>query len=303
MKTMLKRKQTKVRFASYGFFLLTTPAITAITQDTIYSINATSYHEAKALTNLFTDTTANKAHVYDTANLSASNEVVETKVVKAPTVRLNSNATKFVKDYVSKNSICLSKIKERSDNYFTVMDKVFSSYNLPLQLKYLAVVESELKLKAVSHVGAVGLWQLMPGTAKELGLKVGSKYDERRLCYKSTKAAAIYLNDLYKQFGDWLLVIAAYNSGPGPVYSAIKKSGSRNFWRLQQYLPTETKLHVKRFIGTHYYFEGGGSITTLTKAEATEHLKAVEKFMEETKEVEDANLSSSKKDISLAVVQ
>ena len=303
MKTMLKRKQTKVRFASYGFFLLTTPAITAITQDTIYSINATSYHEAKALTNLFTDTTANKAHVYDTANLSASNEVVETKVVKAPTVRLNSNATKFVKDYVSKNSICLSKIKERSDNYFTVMDKVFSSYNLPLQLKYLAVVESELKLKAVSQVGAVGLWQLMPGTAKELGLKVGSKYDERRLCYKSTKAAAIYLNDLYKQFGDWLLVIAAYNSGPGPVYSAIKKSGSRNFWRLQQYLPTETKLHVKRFIGTHYYFEGGGSITTLTKAEATEHLKAVARFMEETKEVEDANPSSSKKDVSLAVVQ
>ena len=303
MKTMLKRKQTKVRFASYGFFLLTTPAITAITQDTIYSINATSYHEAKALTNLFTDTTANKAHVYDTANLSASNEVVETKVVKAPTVRLNSNATKFVKDYVSKNSICLSKIKERSDNYFTVMDKVFSSYNLPLQLKYLAVVESELKLKAVSQVGAVGLWQLMPGTAKELGLKVSSKYDERRLCYKSTKAAAIYLNDLYKQFGDWLLVIAAYNSGPGPVYSAIKKSGSRNFWRLQQYLPTETKLHVKRFIGTHYYFEGGGSITTLTKAEATEHLKAVARFMEETKEVEDANPSSSKKDVSLAVVQ
>lgn len=303
MKTMLKRKQKKVRFASYGFFLLTTPAITAITQDTTYSLNATSYYEAKAELNLFADTSANKAGVYDTVNLSALNEFSEKKVTKAPAVRLNPNATKFVKDYVSKNVTDLNAIKARSDNYFTVMDKVFTSYNLPLQLKYLAVIESELKLKAVSHVGAVGLWQLMPGTAKELGLKVSSKYDERRLCYKSTKAAAIYLNDLYRQFGDWLLVIAAYNSGPGPVYSAIKKSGSRNFWHLQQYLPTETKLHVKRFIGTHYYFEGGGSVTTLTKAEATQHLKAVAKFMEETKEIEDAYLPTSKKDLSLAVVQ
>jgi membrane-bound lytic murein transglycosylase D len=107
------------------------------------------------------------------------------------------------------------------------------------------------------------------------------------LCYKSTKAAAKYLNDLYKEFGDWLLVIAAYNSGPGPVYTAIKKSGSHNFWRLQQYLPLETRLHVKRFIGTHYYFEGEGSITTLTKAEATEHLKAVTKFMENANELKE----------------
>jgi membrane-bound lytic murein transglycosylase D len=79
-------------------------------------------------------------------------------------------------------------------------------------------------------------------------------------------------------------VIAAYNSGPGPVYSAIKKSGSRNFWRLQQYLPAETRMHVKRFIGTHYYFEGQGSITTLTKAEGMEYLKALAKFKEEVSE-------------------
>lgn len=300
---MLKRKQKKVRFVSYGFFLLTTPAITAITQDTSYSMNVTSYYEAKAQPGLFADTSANKAGKNDTVSLSALKQFSEKKAVKAPTFQLNSNATKFVKEYVSKNSLCLSKIKERSDNYFTVMDKVFNSYNLPLQLKYLAVVESELKLKAVSHVGAVGLWQLMPGTAKELGLKVTSKYDERRMCYKSTKAAAKYLNDLYKQFGDWLLVIAAYNSGPGPVYSAIKKSGSRNFWRLQQYLPTETRLHVKRFIGTHYYFEGRGSIATLTKAEVEEHVKAVEKFMEETREVEETSISSIEKELSFAVMR
>jgi membrane-bound lytic murein transglycosylase D len=127
----------------------------------------------------------------------------------------------------------------------------------------------------------VGIWQLMPGTAKTLGLAVTKKYDERKLTYKSTKAAAKYLNDLYDQFGDWLLVLAAYNSGPGPVYTAIKKSGSRNFWTLQHYLPLETKLHVKRFISTHYFFEGEGSVTTLTKTEAAEYLKALAKFKEE----------------------
>jgi membrane-bound lytic murein transglycosylase D len=280
MKTMLKRKQKKTGFVSYGFLLLSTPAITAISQDPSNSLNAKINYRNQTETVWFADTTVNKSNVVDSSTLFVSNEAVEKKSAKAPTVRLNSNATKFVKDYVSKNAECLGKIKERSDSYFTVMDKVFGSYNLPVQLKYLAVVESELKLKAVSHVGAVGLWQLMPGTAKMLGLKVTSKYDERRLCYKSTKAAAKYLNDLYREFGDWLLVIAAYNSGPGPVYTAIKKSGSHNFWRLQQYLPLETRLHVKRFISTHYYFEGEGSITTLTKAEAAEHLKALTKFKE-----------------------
>src|SRR5215203_4983348 len=155
MKTMLKRKQKKVRFASYGFFLLTTPAITAITQNTTYSFSATSFYEARAESNLFADTSASNTGVYDTVNVSALNNLSEKKVAKAPTVRLNSNATKFVKEYVNKNSLCLSKIKDRSESYFTVMDKVFNSYNLPLQLKYLAVIESELKLKAVSHVGAV----------------------------------------------------------------------------------------------------------------------------------------------------
>src|SRR5206468_3829448 len=86
--------------------------------------------------------------------------------------------------------------------------------------------------------------------------------------YKSTVAAAKYLRALYAEFGDWLLVIAAYNSGPGPMYKAIHKSGSRNFWVLQRYLPAESRAHVKRFIGAHYYFEGTGSATTCTKEEA-----------------------------------
>ena len=107
------------------------------------------------------------------------------------------------------------------------------------------------------------------------------KYDERTHFYKSTVAAAKYLKDLYGEFNDWLLVIAAYNSGPGPIYKAIKKSGSRNFWALQQYLPEESRGHVKRFIGTHYFFEGQGSLVTLTKSETARYLKQVEDFKAE----------------------
>ena len=106
----------------------------------------------------------------------------------------------------------------------------------------------------------------MPATARALGLKVSKRSDERVDYQKSTHAAARHLKDLYNEFGDWLLVIAAYNGGSGNVYSAIRKSGSRNFWNLQYYLPAESRTHVKKFIGTHYIFEGQGGVTTLTKA-------------------------------------
>ncbi|HTL07602.1 MAG TPA: lytic transglycosylase domain-containing protein [Chitinophagaceae bacterium] len=190
-------------------------------------------------------------------------------------VQLNKNAVKFVHSYLNKNNEDLVKIKERSVSPFRTIDGVLRKYGLPTQLKYLAVIESELKSSAVSRVGAAGTWQLMPTTARLLGLKVTKGYDERRLLGKSTKAAALYLRDLYGEFGDWLLVMAAYNCGPGPVYSAIRKSGSRNFWRLQYHLPAESRDHVKKFIATHYYFEGNGSITTLTKAECVQYNTAV----------------------------
>jgi membrane-bound lytic murein transglycosylase D len=158
------------------------------------------------------------------------------------------------------------------------MDSVFTGYGLPVELKYLAVIESELKASALSAVGARGPWQLMPEIAHDMGLKITRHYDERTNFSKSTKAAAKYLKDLYGQFGDWLLVLAAYNSGPAPVYRAIRKSQSRNFWVLQRYLPLETRLHVRRYIATHYYFEGQGSSTTLTKAENTEYSKKLSEY-------------------------
>jgi len=215
-----------------------------------------------------------------------------------PKIRLNSHVVKFVRDYNNGNEDDLEMIRGRGDRYFPIMDSVFTRYHLPTELKYLAVVESELKATAVSRVGAVGPWQLMASTARDLSLKVKANYDERKNYYKSTVAAAKYLRDLYNQFGDWLLVIASYNSGPGKVLTAIKNSGSRNFWVLQNYLPAETRGHVKRFIATHYYFEGYGSITTLTKAEVIAYKKSVSSFIAKQKtelaKVEEAKIEATK---------
>jgi len=195
-------------------------------------------------------------------------------------VKLNARAVSFVEDYMEENSKELLKMKDWGRPYFNMMDAVFTKYSLPIELKYLAVIESKLKATALSRVGARGPWQLMPVTARELGLKVNAKVDERINYYKSTTAAALYLRDLYAEFGDWLLVIAAYNGGPGVVYNAVKKSGgSRNFWAIQSFLPAETRNHVKKFIGTHYIFEGQGGITTLTKAETADQISAVSQIL------------------------
>jgi len=185
--------------------------------------------------------------------------------------RLNPRAISFVQDYIEKNTEDLENMRSWGKPYFNVMDAILVSYNLPKELKYLAVIESRLHTGAVSWAGAVGPWQLMPATARILGLKVNRKTDERTNYIKSTHAAAKYLNDLYDQFGDWLLVIAAYNGGAGNVLKAIRKSGSRNFWDLQYYLPAESRNHVKKFIGTHYIFEGQGGLCTLTKKETDEN--------------------------------
>ncbi|HXB95445.1 MAG TPA: lytic transglycosylase domain-containing protein [Puia sp.] len=170
----------------------------------------------------------------------------------------------FVSAYIRNNDDCLTSVKERSEAPFAIIDSVLNHYGLPLQLKYLAVIESELKASARSRVGARGPWQLMPATAHVLGLTVNRKSDERTNYYKSTVAAAEYLRDLHREFKDWLLVLAAYNGGPGPVYKAIHKSHSRNFWTLERYLPAESRQHVKKFIATAYYFEGPARAKTST---------------------------------------
>jgi len=180
---------------------------------------------------------------------------------------MNKHAKKFVKSYIRNNRKELSIIRQRSRSPFAIVDSVFNMYHLPVQLKYLAVIESDLKPGAVSRVGAVGPWQLMPKTARILGLKVTHAHDERTHYVKSTRAAARYLRDLHAEFGDWLLVLAAYNGGPGPVYHAMHLSGSRNFWSLQNYLPAESRMHVKKFIAVLNYFEGQEGVTAFARSE------------------------------------
>ena len=196
----------------------------------------------------------------------------------SPEIPLHPSMENFINEYSDDNDQLFENIKQDKSIYFRTIDKIFVQQNIPVELKYLAIVESKLKTNARSGVGAAGVWQFMPGTAKRFGLKITSKYDDRQNLWKSTVAAAKYLQNLYSYFGDWLLVIASYNSGPAPVLNAIKKSGSKNFWKLQYFLPKETRLHVKRFIATHYYFEGGGSLVTIGKAETEKYLKEMEDF-------------------------
>ena len=235
------------------------------------------------------------------SSLEAQGGLIDTtESLAAPQIKMNRRAEKFVADYLSRNREDLQKVQKRSAQYFPKIDAVFRNHGLPLQLKYLAVIESELNTSAVSPVGAVGLWQFMPQTARYLGLKVSSRTDERKQLKKSTVAAARYVKTLYHQFDDWLLVIAAYNSGAGPVFSAIKKAGSRDFWKLQQYLPAETRAHVKRYIGAHYFFETEGSLTTLTKAETTTYLNALAEHQESMKVISEIKAGFAE-DVSLQV--
>jgi membrane-bound lytic murein transglycosylase D len=169
--------------------------------------------------------------------------------------QINPHAELYMQDYLSGHTKSLLKMKSWGVPYFNLIDNIFMQYGLPRELKYLAVIESNLSTGATSWVGAGGPWQFMPYTARQLGLVVNNNIDERRDYFKSTHAAARYLLQLYRQTHDWLLVIAAYNGGPGSVFEAIRKSGSRDFWALQYYLPEESRNHVKKFIATHYVME------------------------------------------------
>jgi membrane-bound lytic murein transglycosylase D len=189
-------------------------------------------------------------------------------------IPLQASVQTFSDAYITEHAVLLTSIKERNSKTFKLIRKILVKRGVPAELVYLAVVESKLKSTATSGAGAAGVWQLMPVTARTLGLKVDGLRDERRNIYQSSAAAAQYLNTLYKQFDDWLLVIAAYNCGAGNVYKAIKLSGSREFWKMQRYLPKETRDHVKRFIATHFFLEGNGSLATLTKKERANYLQS-----------------------------
>ncbi len=159
----------------------------------------------------------------------------------------------FIDLYSKKRREQVSRMLGLAHYYFPMFEQALDKYNMPLELKYLAVVESALNPKARSWVGAAGLWQFMYSTGKLNGLTVNSYIDERNDPIKSTEAACKYLTKLYDIFGDWNLALAAYNSGPGNVNKAIRRSGGQtNYWAIRPFLPRETAGYVPAFIAVNY---------------------------------------------------
>ena len=165
----------------------------------------------------------------------------------------NEVVRKFIDQYCTRLRRSVSYMLGANNFYVPIFEEALESYQLPLELKYLPVIESALNPSATSRVGAAGLWQFMITTGKSYGLDVNSLIDERRDPIKSSYAAAHYLQDLYKIFGDWTLVIASYNCGPANVNKAIRRAGgSRDYWKIYPYLPKETRGYVPAFIAANY---------------------------------------------------
>ncbi len=171
-------------------------------------------------------------------------------------VEYNASLESVIKSYLKNRRRTMGRLMALSDYYFPMFEEEMARQGLPLEMKYLAIVESALKPNATSRVGAQGLWQFMFGTGKMFGLDVNSYVDERSDPLMATEAAAKYLHALHESLGDWDLALAAYNSGPGNVSKAIRRSGGKkNYWNIRQHLPRETAGYVPAFLATMYIFE------------------------------------------------
>ena len=183
-------------------------------------------------------------------------EVYIDRLRRMPTIiemPYNEVVQKFIDRYSGRLRHSVSYMLGASNFYMPIFEEALETYGLPLELKYLPVIESALNPTAVSRVGATGLWQFMLATGKRYGLEVNSLVDDRRDPIKSSYAAANYLKDLYKVFGDWNLVIAAYNCGPDQINKAIHRAkGSKDYWQIYPYLPKETRGYVPAFIAANY---------------------------------------------------
>ena len=183
-------------------------------------------------------------------------DVYKDRLRRLPTIMempYNNVVQKFIDRYSNQLRNAVGIMLGASNFYMPIFEQALETYNLPLELKYLPVIESGLNPKAVSRVGATGLWQFMLATAKNYGLEINSLLDERCDPIKSSYAAANYLSDLYRIFGDWNLVIAAYNCGPDKLTQAIHRAGgSKDYWKIYPYLPRETRGYVPAFIAANY---------------------------------------------------
>ena len=189
-------------------------------------------------------------------NPTFGKEVYKERLKRLPTemeMPYNEIVQTFIDRYTNRMRHGVSFMLGASNFFMPLFEEALEMYQLPLELKYLPIIESALKPNAVSRVGAAGLWQFMSTTGKEYGLEINTLIDERRDPVRSSYAAAHYLKDLYKIFGDWNLVIAAYNCGPANINKAIHRAGGeKDFWKIYPYLPKETRGYVPAFIAANY---------------------------------------------------
>ncbi len=171
-------------------------------------------------------------------------------------IEYNQGLENIIKSFLKNRKKSFERLMAISEYYFPMFEEAMARQNVPLEIKYLAVVESALNPKAVSRVGATGLWQFMFQTGKQYNLDINTYVDDRSDPLKASDAAALYMSNMYKIFGDWDLVLASYNSGPGNVAKAIRRSGGQqNFWNIRKYLPKETQGYVPAFLATMYIYE------------------------------------------------
>lgn len=187
--------------------------------------------------------------VYSDSVIALRLSLLETEIP----LEYNQQVRSYIDLYANRRRALMSKMLTASQFYFPIFEEVFDRENVPMEFKYLAVIESALNQKAISPVGAAGLWQFMPATGRIYGLRTDQMLDDRKDLIKSTEAAVKYFKNSYALYNDWLLVIASYNCGPGNVNKAIKRSGGkRNIWEIMPYLPKETRGYVPAFIAAAY---------------------------------------------------
>ena len=171
-------------------------------------------------------------------------------------IEYNVGLENVIKSFLKNRKRAFERLMGVSQFYFPLFEESLAAQNIPLEIKYLSVVESALNPRAVSRVGATGLWQFMYQTGKQYGLKVDTYEDERSDPLKASKAATQYMKNMYAIFGDWDLVLASYNTGPGNVAKAIRRSGGKqNYWNIRPYLHKETQGYLPAFLATMYIFE------------------------------------------------
>ncbi len=202
-----------------------------------------------------------KINLDEKVDFELSTELLKERLAKLDAkspfnIEYNPGLENIIKSFLKNRKRSYERLMAISEYYFPMFEEALARQNVPLEIKYLAIVESALNPKAVSRMGATGLWQFMYQTGKQYNLHIDSYVDERSDPLKASDAAAQYMANMYKIFGDWDLVLASYNSGPGNVAKAIRRSGGKqNYWNIRKHLPKETQGYVPAFLATMYIYE------------------------------------------------